>query len=413
MSVVALTAKRLRELSCPADKTKENIWDAKCKGLMLELRESGGRTWYVRYTDARGKQRQLRIGDADVISLEQARKRTDELRGQIALGRDPLEEKAVLRQVPTFAEFANERYLPFVKGYKRSWNTDESLLRNHLVPALGNKYLDQIKKDDIVALHHGHRNAGAAPSSANRALILLRYIFNLALKWEVPGITKNPSAGIPLLEENNKRERYLTQEEAHRLYGALQDSESKMLRFIIPMLILTGARKREVLNASWADLDMEKRRWRIPITKSGKARHVPLSDGVLNLLTAVRAEQAQWPAACKNSPWIFPNPDTGKPYVQIFCSWDTARKRAGLPDVRIHDLRHSFASFLINAGRSIYEVQTILGHTQIKTTQRYSHLSQETLLAAANSAVDALGVAFGPTLALAAPDAIAALPANG
>jgi len=118
MSVIALSAKRLRELSCPSGKTKENVWDAQCKGLMLELRESGGRTWYVRYVDARGKQRQLRIGDANVVSLEQARKRTDELRGQIALGKDPFEEKAVLRQVPTLAAFVQERYIPFIKVHR-------------------------------------------------------------------------------------------------------------------------------------------------------------------------------------------------------------------------------------------------------------------------------------------------------
>ena len=409
MSVIALSAKRLRELSCPSGKTKENVWDAQCKGLMLELRESGGRTWYVRYVDARGKQRQLRIGDANVVSLEQARKRTDELRGQIALGKDPFEEKTVLRQVPTLAAFVQERYIPFIKGYKRSWDTDESLLRNHLLPAFGNCYLDQIKKDDIVALHHGRRANGAAPGSANRLLILIRYIFNLALKWETPGVSKNPTAGIPLFEENNKRERYLSQDEAQRLYAALQTSESRMLQYIIPMLIMTGARKREVLDARWSDFDQSTRRWRIPISKSGKARHVPLSDGVLNLLGAVHAEQASWPLALQNCPWVFPNPDTGKPFVSIFYAWNTARKRAGLPDVRIHDLRHSFASFLINAGRSIYEVQKILGHTQIKTTQRYSHLSQETLLAAANTAVEALGQAFSPASTLV-PAPVAALP---
>ena len=239
----------------------------------------------------------------------------------------------------------------------------------------------------------------------------MRYIFNLALKWETPGISKNPTAGIPLFEENNKRERYLSQEEAQRLYGTLQTSESKMLQFIIPMLIMTGARKREVLDARWADFDQSTRRWRIPISKSGKARHVPLSDGVLNLMRAVQVEQTGWPAALRNCPWVFQNPDTGKPFVSIFSSWNTARKRAGLPDVRIHDLRHSFASFLINAGRSIYEVQKILGHTQIKTTQRCSHLSQETLLAAVNTAVEALGQVFSPTTPhLPAP--VAALPAH-
>jgi site-specific recombinase XerD len=96
--------------------------------------------------------------------------------------------------------------------------------------------------------------------------------------------------------------------------------------------------------------------------------------------------------------WTFPNPDTKKPFVNIFYAWNTARKSAGLSNVRMHDLRHSFASLLINSGRTLYEVQHILGHTQVKTTQRYAHLSQDTLLAAANSATVALGAAMLPAV---------------
>ena len=256
----------------------------------------------------------------------------------------------------------------------------------------------------------GRRANGGAPASANRLLILMRYIFNLALRWETPGVLKNPTKDVPLFEENNKRERYLSQEEAQRLYAVIQDSDSRMLQFIVPMLLLTGARKREVLDARWSDFDMGQQVWRVSISKSGKPRYIPLSGGVVHLLAALRQEQASWPEKQRDCPWVFPNPDTGKPYVSIYYAWDTARQRAGLPEVRIHDLRHTFASYLINAGRSIYEVQRILGHTQIKTTQRYSHLSQDTLLAAANTAVEALGQSFIPAPRLSAPVPVAVLP---
>lgn len=397
MSVVALSAKKLKSLGCPAGKSKESVWDSKCKGLMIELRESGGRTWYVRYVNPRGKIRQFRIGDADVISLNQARKRCDEMRGQAALGNDPIEAKEELKQVPTFEHFVHERYLPFVKGYKRSWHIDESLLRNHLIPQLGARYLDQITKDDVMTLHQKRLASGGAPASANRLLILTRYIFNLALRWEIPGIKKNPTTGIPLFSENNNRERYLSTEEAGRLYAAIQNSDSKMLKYIVPMLIFTGARKREVMNARWEDIDIVRQVWRIAVNKSGKPRYVPLSTGVLQLLAEVKLDREASDSLIKECEWLFPNPETGKPYVQIYYSWDTARKLAGLPGFRMHDLRHTFASFLINAGRSLYEVQKILGHTQIKTTQRYSHLSQDTLVEAANAAVDALGLNFSPS----------------
>jgi integrase len=214
------------------------------------------------------------------------------------------------------------------------------------------------------------------PGSVNRVIILLRYIFNCALKWETAGITKNPTAGVDLLEENNKKERFLTATEANALIGALKHSENQMLQYIIPMLILTGARKNEVLTAKWEDFNLDQRVWRIPLAKSGKARHVPMSDGVLSLLASVPMHNG--------CPYVFANPKTLKPYVSFFSAWNTVRKSVGLSDVRVHDLRHSFASFLVNSGRSLYEVQRILGHTQIKTTQRYAHLSQDSLLAAAN-----------------------------
>jgi integrase len=190
------------------------------------------------------------------------------------------------------------------------------------------------------------------------------------------------------MEENNKKERYLSVEEAQRLYTAVCASENPMLQYIVPMLILTGARKREVLDAKWQDFDFLRRIWRIPTPKSGKARHVPLSDGVISLLSAMPRDQK-----CE---WTFPNPNTGKPYVSIFWAWDSARTKTDLAEVRIHDLRHSSASFLVNAGRTLYEVQHILGHTQVKTTQRYSHLSHDTLLAATNSVNTALGGMFMP-----------------
>lgn len=397
MAQISLTQAFVNAAVCPSDQTKQEITDKACKGLVLEVRQSGGKTYYLRYTNHRGKQRQYRIGNATVLTLSQARCKSKLAQNQAALGQDPCEEKEQTKKVPTFADFIADQYMPYIKSYKRSWDTDVSLLKNHLLPRFGKKYLDEITRQDIVKMHADRKASGAAAGSANRLLIMMRYIFNLTLKWEVPGIKINPCKGIPLMEENNKMERYLSVEEAQRLYEAVCKSENTMLKYIVPMLILTGARKREVLDAKWTDFDLSRRAWRIPITKSGKARHVPLSDGALNLLATMPRKP--------DCEWAFANPETGKPYVSIFYAWNTARKSVGLSDVRMHDLRHSFASLLINSGRTLYEVQHILGHTQVKTTQRYAHLSQDTLLAAANSATTALGAAMMPrvlTVALAA-----------
>lgn len=350
---------------------------------MLEVRSSGGKTWYLRYRNALRKQRQLRIGDVRDLSLSLARRQADQLRAQVALGQDPADIAQTRTHMPVLSEFVDKQYLPYVRGYKRSWQTDVSILRNHLLPRLGKQPMDAITREDVVRMHHDHLAAGYAAGSCNRLVILLRYIYNLALRWEVQGLVRNPAKDVPLFEENNQRDRYLSPEEFERLLAALEGSLNPMLRWIVPMLVLTGARKRELLDARWQDFDIARKSWRIPMSKSGKARHVPLSEAVLKLLTQIPRQP--------DVPWVFANERTGKPFANIFHSWDTARCEAGLADVRMHDLRHSFASFLINGGRTLYEVQQILGHSQSRTTQRYAHLSQETLLEAVNTASKALG----------------------
>ena len=387
MPTVTLNPSMVTQLTCPAQKQKVDLFDQTTKGLMLEVRQSGGKTYYLRYQDSRGKTRQMRLADAEDVLLSQARSLADKARNKIAMGIDPNEEKAAIKAVPTFGTFAAQ-YLEFVQGYKRSWQTDESLLRNHLIPRFGKKYMDEISREDIIKMHRSRLAEGAKPGSANRLLIMMRYIFNLALRWETPNIKSNPTKGVPLYEENNKKERYLSSDEAKRLYEAVCASPNQMLRFIVPLLILTGARKRELLDAKWADFDLDRRTWRISMTKTGKARHVPLNDGALQILGLIAREPG-----CE---WLVPNPKTSKPFVSIFAAWNTARTLAGLSDVRIHDLRHSFASLLINQGRTLYEVQHLLGHTQVKTTQRYAHLSQDTLLAASNAGMRGLGGMFMP-----------------
>jgi len=369
--------------------SRKAISDQKIRGLQLERMVSGQVKWRLRYMAplARGRVC-MTLGDARVLSLHDARNLAIKHLRSVALGIDPKQQKEDLKKVPTFQHFIDTKYLPYIKTYKRSWGTDVSLLNNHLLPRFGKLHMDAITREQMVQMHHEKRESGSAASTANRLLIMMRYIFNLALKWQTTGISVNPCKGLQLLEENNKRERYLLAEETQRLYDSLCANENTLLRYIVPMLIMTGARKRELLDAKWSDFDLTQRIWRIPITKSGKARHVPLSEGVLSLMQAIPRHPTE--------PWLFPNPKTGKPFASVFYAWDTARRQAGLGDVRMHDLRHSFASLLINSGRTLYEVQKILGHTQVKTTERYAHLSHGTLIDAANAASSAVGMMWNP-----------------
>lgn len=372
---------------CPVGSKKVDYFDTQIPGFCLEVRSTGGKTYYLRYRDGRGTQKQYRIGDAKSITFQQAQKLAKSLRYRIILGEDPSAERVEQRAVPTFAEFVADRYMPFIKVDKKSWRSDDSYLRNHLLPAFGAMPINAITKNQVIAFHHGMRQQNYAPGTCNRCLVLLRYIFNLAIEWEIPGLSKNPSRKVPMLRDDIRHERFLTRDEARRLYDALEKSDNIMLKYIVPLLLLTGVRKRELLDAQWKDLDFENRLWNLPFGKTG-FRAVPLSDGSLAILKEI--------PRLPDNPYVVPNPDTGKPYRSIYYSWNTARKSAGLPAVRMHDLRHSFASFLVNNGRTLYEVQKLLGHTQIRTTLKYAHLAKETLLEAANTAVEALGQDFGP-----------------
>ena len=372
MPTVTLDVNTIRTAVCPAGQRKLDLYDTTIPGFVLEVRPSGGKTWYLRYRDGRGKQHQHRIGDAAGITFEQARTAAQTTRAKVILGENPAEEKKALRAIPTLEDFA-QRYLDFAKGAKRSWDTDESFLRNHVLPRWAKRHLDEVRQQDIIDLQHGMRASGYAPATANRIVILTRYMWNLGKKWKVPGTETNPASGVELFEENNKRERFLTAEEVQRLVACVRDSDNPQLQYIVPLLLLLGCRKREALDAKWQDIDWRQKLWRIPKTKSGKVRHVPLSSGALKLLQGLKSK------ADPAIEHIFANPRTGLPFVSIFYSWDTARTEAGLPELRIHDLRHSFASFLVNAGRSLYEVQELLGHADIRTTSRYAHLSRERL----------------------------------
>jgi integrase len=382
--------KLLQNIQIPPGKTKVTLTDSRIRGLQFERRKGGGFFSY-RYS-INGRQRSVPIGRFGVIKVADARQRALEFGRMVALGEDPLTERQSLRHCPTLDEFFYEKYLSFAKVDKRSWDTDLSVYKNHLGPAFGKLKLNQITKGKIREFLHEKVGAGSAKGSVNRMLVMMKYFFNLATEWEIEGVSDNPARGIKPFQENNRIERFLTPEESLALKAALETSENPMLRYIVAFLLVTGCRKQEALKARWMDVDLKHRIWKIPLSKSGKARHVTLSDTAIRfLLTTQTATQK---LVGSDNPYLFPNPKTGKPFVSVFAAWNTARKKAGIPDFRMHDARHSYASTLVNAGVSLYEVQRLLGHAHIRTTERYSHLHQDRLIESAAVA----GKTFGHLL---------------
>lgn len=381
MPVVQLSAQFVKEAICPSGKGKVDYYDNAITGFILEVRVTGGKTYSLRYRDSYGKQRQHKLGDAKSITFEKARQAAEKIRSKVVLGDNPSDDKKALRQVPTLAEFIRDKYLPHVHLHRRNFQSTISFLNLHILPDFGALHLDQITSTMISEAHQAMRGKGYALATANKLPILFKIMFNLAKKMRVQGASSNPANEVTLFQANNAKERYLSSEETVRLHQVLTQSDNTQLKHIVALMLMFGCRKRELLDAKWEHFDMERRNWRIPMSKSGKARNIPISAKAMELLRGL----PRW----KGCPYVVPNPDTLKPFGNLYCAWDTARKRAGLPDVRMHDLRHSFASNLVNAGQSIYVVGKLLGHSQVKTTQRYAHLSDATLHAAVDAAANA------------------------
>jgi integrase len=374
------TQKTIDQLPPPPPEAKAKAveyTDTEVVGLKLEVSKSGRKFYYFRYT-FNNQKRGMKIGEHGAFTVVEARKRAQELRGQVNRGIDPQEEKAARRAVLTFQEFAQAEYLPYARQHKRSANGDESKLRLHLMPKFGRRKLDEITTRDI-QLYHGEIKASRCAATANRHLSLLSKLFKLAMQWE--RITKNPCSGVKKFKENNQRERFLSQDEIQRMFKAMADEPNRVAVAALKFLLLTGIRKEEGLQARWEHVNLEQGILYLPHTKSGKSRHVVLNPEALALLQ----QQERLP----ENPYVFPGKVKGQALNNPTKAFKRILEAAGIANLRIHDLRHSFASLAVNAGATLYQVQHLLGHASAQTTQRYAHLT-DSALRQASGAVAAL-----------------------
>jgi integrase len=374
--------------ACQPGRKKSDYWDTITSGFVLEVRSTGGKTYYLRYLDRNERQRQLKIGGFADITFDQARKKAKHLRSQVVLGGDPSGEKEDRKAIPNYASLAAQ-HLAHAKTYQKSYDSTEMIMRRHILPVWSKLRLSEIGPQDVARWLADKVGEGYKPATVEKMRVVFSRSFELAKRWNIPGGENNPVRGVPRPKFDNKRQRFLSAEEVGRLFKSVETSLNPQLRHIVGLLLLTGARVSELLHAQWQNVHLDRRAWLIPHSKTGQARHVPLSQAAIDII-----EQLPRFEGC---PYLIPNPETRLPFVSIKRAWQTARKEARLADLHIHDLRHSAASFMINAGIDLYAVGKVLGHADHKSTMRYSHLANETLLAAVEAGAAKLKGGWSPS----------------
>ncbi|TDW65030.1 site-specific recombinase XerD [Novosphingobium sp. PhB55] len=372
MPRVKLDASFCLTARCEPGKKRTDYYDTSITGFTLECRSGGGKSFTLRYSNEYGKQCQRKIGVYGDITYDQARRVAQRWRSEVVLGGDPAAQKAAKKAIPTFAELARQ-HISHNETYQKTPHNTERIIRCHLVPKWGTMRLDEIKPQAI-ATWLAEKRKVLAPATVEKIRVTMNRSFELAAEWNMPGASPNPVRSVKRPKFNNKREKFLTTEEAKRLLAACDSSLCKQLGSIVRLLLLTGARKMELLRAKWSDINLERRAWHIPETKTGVPRYVPLSSDAVTVIQGLR----RWDKCL----WLIPNPETRKPYTDLKRPWDTARDKASLPALRLHDLRHSAASFLVNSGVDLYAVGKILGHADHQSTMRYAHLANDTLMSA-------------------------------
>jgi len=353
--------------------------DSEVPGLYIAVRAAspGEGVFYLRWKDANTKTCHTKLGRTTDIDLADARKAARQLRNDIALGANPQAEARAAKAVPTVAEFFEQQYLPYAKPRKRSWRRDEELYRR-VKETFGHQKLNEVTRKQVQLFHNRLLTDGLKPASADHHLKLMRRAFNLAVEWEM--LESSPLTRLQLFNPDNRMENYLSPEQLDKLVTVLRTAPPRTVCNVALFLLTSGARLNEALRARWDQIDKESRVWRIPASnsKSKRIRSVPLNDAALEVLGQLDTE-----GKYDN---LFINSRTKKPLVNVHKVWGRLRAQAGMEWLRIHDLRHSYASFLVNSGRTLYEVQQILGHSDSKVTERYAHLSSKTLQEAANTA---------------------------
>jgi integrase len=413
MATKRISKSTVDALLCPPDKDRDIVWDDKLKGFGVAVFPSGIKTYVAQYRKE-GRSHRVVIGKHGRLTPDEARREAKALLGDVEKGANPALERRTQREAPTLTQAA-EGFLLYAFAKKKAGTAKgyEGALRLHILPLLGSKRLTDIKPADVESLHAGMSDR--APQ-ANRTLDVLSAVWSWASKQKLADAGSNPAKGVEKYRES-ARERYLSKDELMRLSEALTAAETTGLPYsvdesgpkakhapnpknryrkfdghtiaAIRLLILTGARLRELLHAKWEHVDLARGMIFLPDSKTGR-KPIYLSAGAAAILSAL--------PRVDGNPYVIPGEKTGQPRADLKRPWDAICEAAGLDGVRLHDLRHSFASVGAGASLGLPIIGKLLGHSQPSTTQRYAHLDADPM----RRAVETIGSTI--TAAMAGKD---------
>lgn len=387
------------------------VWDTELKGFGLKVSKGGRKTFVCQYRTGGGRSgesRRMSIGAlSSAFPLDKARGEAKKLLGKAATGEDPAAEKQDLKNRMSLAELCKQ-YLAHGCGTKKQSTvaTDKGRIARHILPLLGRKAVQDVTRADIKRFLQdvatgktatdektglrGRAIVRGGKGTATRTVGLLGGIFSYALDLGI--IESNAVQGIKRFADK-KGERFLSQQELVRLGSAIREAErdgaNASALAIIKLLVFTGARKGEIESLKWQDVDFENAVLRLGDSKTGQ-KSILLSAGALAVLSDV--------PRFGGSAYVFPALRGDRNYVGVSKVWRRIRQLATLPDVRIHDLRHSFASLAVSGGASLPVIGALLGQKNSATTQRYAHLSNDPLRQVNEAVGGRIMSAFAPNL---------------
>ncbi len=378
----------IKSLKAPVNKKHQIYWDDKILGFGIRITENGAKSFILRYV-INGKERKYTIGKYPDFSATAAKDEAIALRGEISKGNDPLEKRQDNQKLVSFGDFAGE-FMKFKRDSLRDRTLEDydRMLKKHILPKFGKFKIDAITRKDIENFHLSYKDR---KHLANRCLQLISAIYSVAINWGL--VLGNPAQKIKKFKEE-KRQEFLDEDQSKKLLDYL-DKQDCLNADVVKIALLTGSRKSEVLQAKWCDFDLKKGNWfkDAKDVKQEKSHIIPLNNKVLEILKKLKKniksdqEIAKMTKAVivSNKEYLFFNPITKKVFDNVDKFWFKCREELGLEKYRFHDLRHSFASFLVNKGYGLEVIGKLVGHSNVSTTQRYAHLVDKTLREATQS----------------------------